>query len=214
MASTSIPSPFPSSPPPHPGPRIVPSLLAVHSSCSYFIACSPIRTLPCICLCLHRVHQHSIQCPVRSSARPSTIRGRYSLTPPRMIGRRGTRATCLLTGIRCYCMDVRRMRLGSDHPSLGWVTSEFNRFIGALSFLVFFFFSFLSRSYALASRLECIHEFPSTLFVSFFNAIFFRRSRPLSGLTSGSWFFLVVYRWKPLNPGFGISIHKSMGGLP
>lgn len=74
--------------------------------------------------CILTITQRSIPCLVQSSAHPSITRGRYSPMRLRTTGRRGKRGTCNRIGTRCCCMGVRKTRLGSDHPSPGWLTGD------------------------------------------------------------------------------------------
>ena len=62
--------------------------------------------------------------PSPSLARLSTILGRYSPMRLHITGRKGTPGTFLCIGTRFYYTGVRKMKLGNDDPSPGWVRND------------------------------------------------------------------------------------------
>ena len=158
-----------------------------------------------------------MQCRVRSSARLSTIRGRYSLMRPHMIGRRGMWGTCLRTGTRCCCMGVRKMRLGNDHPSPGWAKND--RPVNRSFFRRSLPLSFPSRFFASASLFAPLPLFLATSPFFYYTLCmdsFSSLSVVFSSLTVVANSFVMYVPLIFPNPGFGIQstdgrcIHKPM----
>jgi len=105
------------------------SSLVTHSFCSPHLSPSPLESTANVTtffpyMLVFLIYQHSMPYRARLSARPSTTRGRCSLMRLRMTGRKDMRGMCPRSGTRCCYMGVRRMKLGNDHPSPGWVTSD------------------------------------------------------------------------------------------